>query len=258
VAVYPLMALGAVHIANDNTFAQLVTLPSYYTDLLFAFAFVYAIGFYIRWVIIRLDAKASWSANAKKRLIQQSLIAIVVPCVLLVLTESIYLVYGLNIPLKDSSIAYLELPISFVFLVVINLCYYVLFLRAQTAVPMGRPTVYLPFIVSKGYKRFSIDQVDVAYFAIESSTTFLVTHQNERFVVTESIESLEKKTDPIRFFKLNRQILASRASIESVENTPTRKVQVKLNPVFAEEIFVSKANATEFQRWWRKSASASA
>lgn len=252
------MALGAVHIANDNTLAKLLTLPSYYTDLLFAFAFVYAVGFYIRGVVRYLDHRADWSLRFKGRLKLQFALGVLTPCIFLLITESAYLVWGLNIPLGESSIAYLELPVTFVFLVIINLCYYVLFLRGQHTIPATVLTkTYAPFIVSKGYQQKAILPDEVAYFYIDEGLTFLCTQKNERFVVSESLESLENKTNPSDFFKLNRQVLAARWAISTVENTPTRKLRIELTPVFKDEQFVSKANASTFQKWWRSSVPAS-
>jgi hypothetical protein len=41
--LYPAIALLAVHIGNANTFAQLLKIPSYYTDVLFSLM-AYGIG----------------------------------------------------------------------------------------------------------------------------------------------------------------------------------------------------------------------
>lgn len=252
------MALGAVHIANDNSFSKLLTLPSYYSDLLFAFAFVYAVGFYIRAVVRYLDKRIDWNERFNDRLIRQLLLAVVLPCIFLLIAEGVYLIWGLGIPLRESSIAYLELPVTFVFLVIINLSYYALFLRSQNHTRAHAPVKSYPaFIVSKGYQQKAIPHAEVAYFYIEESLTFLCTQKNEQFVISESLESLENKTNPSDFFKLNRQVLAARWAISTVENTPTRKLRIVLTPVFKDEQFVSKANASTFQKWWRSPLPAS-
>ncbi|SMO91298.1 hypothetical protein SAMN06265379_11438 [Saccharicrinis carchari] len=46
--VYPVLALLAVHIGNDNTFDQLLHIPSYYSDIAFALTCVYLTGWYFR------------------------------------------------------------------------------------------------------------------------------------------------------------------------------------------------------------------
>jgi hypothetical protein len=47
-AGYPVLALSMIFIANDNSLLHLLSIPSFYTDLLFAFVGSFSVGFYIK------------------------------------------------------------------------------------------------------------------------------------------------------------------------------------------------------------------
>lgn len=250
--IYPLMAIGSVHIANDNSVRALLSMPSYYFDLLFAFAFVYLTGFYLRFVDKHLQHIVPWRDNRKKRLILQAIVGILFPLVVLLIAESIYLVYGLEIPLAQSSILYLELPVAFIFLVCINLIYYILYLSQQTMPAPMNIQAPKTFIVQKAHRQLPIPDKEIAYFHIVEGVVYMRCLDGQQFVMQDTIEALEKQVSATDFYKLNRQVLASRHGIQLVENTATRKLLIHLNPKHDREVFVSKANASSFLSWWKQ------
>ncbi|MEQ8242299.1 hypothetical protein, partial [Fulvivirga sp.] len=66
--IYPLFVIFVCHVGNDNSLSHLLTVPSYYTDLLLAVVCTYGAGFYWKILFARLDAKFDWYTNLKPRL----------------------------------------------------------------------------------------------------------------------------------------------------------------------------------------------
>ncbi|MEM6543100.1 MAG: hypothetical protein AAF634_18240, partial [Bacteroidota bacterium] len=60
---YPVFALLAVHLGNDNRFLKLLAMPSYYTDILFALICIYGCGLFIKKVAFTINKKIGWNEN---------------------------------------------------------------------------------------------------------------------------------------------------------------------------------------------------
>ncbi len=73
---YPMLAILVVHVGNENSFKELLEIPSYYTDLLLALGCSCAVGLYINKLIRWMDAKITWNVAFKKRLAAQLLLGI--------------------------------------------------------------------------------------------------------------------------------------------------------------------------------------
>lgn len=250
----PALALSAVHIANDNTLWELLHIPSYYTDLLFAFLFTYGSFWYVRRLSRRLDGM-----DERQRIPRQVLFGIVLPTAVVIGAELLYLRFVLEIPLSESPVFYLELPLTFLFLTLVNLLYYILHLRQAKTAPLPEhmePDVAeakeeTRFIVQSGTHRLAIPAQEVAYFLLDSRCLWLVMPSGERYFLDDTLDGVQQKLDAGQFFRLNRQCIAHRHSIQKTAYTETRKLQITLLPEYAGEIFVSKANAGAFQRWWK-------
>lgn len=121
---YTISALAVVHIGNDNTFSELFNIPSYYTDLILALSLSYLCGLYLHFFYKKLDATHFHKKEVYSRLKKQFLMGIVLPLVLSIGIEILYLIYILDIPLSKSPIFYLELPLVFIFLFLANVAYF--------------------------------------------------------------------------------------------------------------------------------------
>lgn len=264
--VYPVLALAVVHMGNDTPLQQLITLPSYYTDILFALGVAYLIGLYIRKTNLVLNATLPWHAQPRKRFYRQLLVGIICPVVFLFLAEWFYL-FLLRIPLHESSIFYYELPLCTIFLFFINGIYYLLQLNttltaSQQTISISDnhitdqstqlPSYLSTYVVTAGYTTRPIPSDQIAYFFTESKTIYLVTADAQKFVIKESLDEIIQRLNPGTFFRLNRWIIVHRQSIQSIEHTPTRKLKIHLSLAVGEDIFVSKERATLFLNWFEE------
>lgn len=260
--VYPVIALLSVHIGNDNTFQALVHMPSYYSDLLLAFSCVYGLGWYYRWLFFRLGQKFDREMLVHKRIMIQILLGVVFPVTGIIGLELLYLIFLLDIPIRTSSVFYLELPVVSTFCIALNLLYNLLYFREHNlelqqhleqqkkATPETEERQKKDFIVNLGARAFPISEEHTAYFLVSEKSTFLVTKDNKRYLIDSTLDQLSKMVRPERFYRINRQIIASRRSILSYSHTDTRKLRIEISPAPGIKAFVSKTRSSRFIRWF--------
>ncbi len=248
--VYPVIATAAVHIGNENSLAELVTQPSYFSDLLFAFIVTYAAGAYFHNLYTRRPTIVLRAQMTRKALGRSLCLAVLLPVSVLVILEIIYVVVGLGIPLADATIFYLELPLMLLFCLLISGVYSVLITPPVTAdPPVAEPAYRGYLVVHSGALSRSIPVADIAYFRVVEKTTFVVLTTTEQFSSPLNLREIREEVDPALFFTLNRQVVASRGSVEAYERTATRKLRVLLSPPCDDEQFVSKTKSAAFLRW---------
>lgn len=254
---YPIMGVSIVHIGNDNSFTKLIRIPSYYSDILLALAVTYLIGFYIRWISRRMEVRYDWETHLKSRLFYQFIYGLLLPLSFAVSVELIYLTV-LGIPIGDSSVFYLELPVATGFLILMNLIYVILYNRLhttalKTALENQAKEGGLPqekyLIAQQGNQNIRVPEDSIAYFMVKDKLTFLVTTENRHYLFDRPMKDVMDILSEDRFYRLNRQLIASRQSIKKFTPTKTRRLQVELSPTPAEEVFLPKAKATDFTTW---------
>lgn len=254
----PLLALAAVHIGNDNTPRELIGMPTYYSDLALALFAAFGCVLYLRRLYIYLNRAYGWHFSSRNRLFLQALGGVVLPTVAILTIEVIYLII-IGIDLKESSFLYLELPLVFIFCTLINLIYTMLYHRKSLLELKQSGEGWKPevtnrtglgyYSVQSGATMLNIPAERVAYFIVLEKQTFLVTIEGKRYLYPSPVSKLAEILPAENFFRLNRQVIATRSSIRQYENTGTRRLTVDLDPSPGVPVYVAKARAAAFGRW---------
>lgn len=95
----------------------------------------------------------------------------------------------------------------------------------------------------------SISISDISYFYIESNVVFAKMYEGKKYSIDKSIEELEKTINPKLFFRVNRQVLVSVNSIQSIHNYFNNTLKVYLSPPIDRDIIVSRYNVKKFKMW---------
>jgi DNA-binding LytR/AlgR family response regulator len=120
---------------------------------------------------------------------------------------------------------------------------------APAASPLPPAVPRRRILVQKGLAFQPIALEDVAYFFSEHKLTFLVTHQAERFLINDSLATLEAELAPAEFFRLNRTLLAHITAVRSFHSIGKGRLAVQLQPATAEEAQVTQERAADFRAW---------
>lgn len=103
--------------------------------------------------------------------------------------------------------------------------------------------------VKRGTELRSVKHEDVACFFTENKVVFLITGENEKYVVNKTLRDLEDELDPSVFFRANRKFIVNIDHVKKVRQLSRSQLQVELFISLSEAIIVSQENAAEFKDW---------
>jgi DNA-binding LytR/AlgR family response regulator len=124
-----------------------------------------------------------------------------------------------------------------------------------TTVPSTKPLSFPEhssrnrFLVKQGQRLFSVPINEITYFFSRNKMTFLKSAEGQEWLIEYTMDELEHMLDPLRFFRLNRQVIAELRAIGQVNLYFNGKLKIALQPAFSEEVVVSREKASEFKRW---------
>lgn len=105
------------------------------------------------------------------------------------------------------------------------------------------------FLVRLGDRLIPVKTESVAYFCYTDGATEMIQHSGKRYIIDQPLDELEKQLDVEKFFRLNRQFLASEESIGSIHRYFKGKLKIDLKPETSEEVIVSRDKAAKFKIW---------
>jgi len=95
----------------------------------------------------------------------------------------------------------------------------------------------------------AIEVKDVAYFYTDEKIVFATLNEGKTYPVDFTLDQLEKKMDPERFFRINRKFLISYESIEKMISYSKSRVKITLHPVSELEVISSTERSGDFKEW---------
>ena len=93
---------------------------------------------------------------------------------------------------------------------------------------------------------------EVALFSVENETVYLYTFTGEKFSLLKKMEYLESVCDPNQFFRINRQMLINRSTINSFEPFSNRKIVLQLKINLKDQAILSRLKVSSFKKWLEK------
>ncbi|RXK83678.1 LytR/AlgR family response regulator transcription factor [Filimonas effusa] len=117
----------------------------------------------------------------------------------------------------------------------------------------GTPAIRLRnrFLVKIGRIIKTIALEEVAYFMASDKYLFMITKDQQHYIIEETIASLEPQLNPELFFRINRKFIIQVKAIKEMHKLPRNRVKVVLSPPPPEnvEIVVSEERAEDFKQW---------
>lgn len=105
------------------------------------------------------------------------------------------------------------------------------------------------FLINKGDVLLPITTSEIAYFYTEEKVVFLITKENKRHIINFTLDNLEKKLNPLEFFRANRQFILSINSIKQIHNYFNYKLKVEVQPEPETAIIISRTRVNDFKNW---------
>ncbi len=112
-----------------------------------------------------------------------------------------------------------------------------------------KPSYRQRFLLPAGEQLLPVAVAEIAYFYTLHEVVYLVRHDGRKFTLEHNLEKLESLLDPAKFFRLNRQYLASLQAIGQIHSHFAGKLKLALLPPRPDEVLVSRDRAPLFKRW---------
>jgi two-component system LytT family response regulator len=113
----------------------------------------------------------------------------------------------------------------------------------------AQPSYRQRFLLTAGEQLLPVAVEEIAYFYTLNEVVYLVRHDGRKFTLELNLEKLESLLDPTKFFRLNRQYLASLQAIGRIHNHFLGKLKLELLPPRPDEVLVSRERTPLFKRW---------
>ena len=94
-----------------------------------------------------------------------------------------------------------------------------------------------------------VQTTDIAYFYSEEKNTYLVTNDNNRYIMDQSLDVLSDELDPGRFFRISRSCIIAMLAIVSIVKYLGNRLKITARPRPEFEMVVSRSRVDDFLKW---------
>ncbi|SFC14130.1 DNA-binding response regulator, LytR/AlgR family [Flexibacter flexilis DSM 6793] len=112
-----------------------------------------------------------------------------------------------------------------------------------------KPSYKKTILINQKDKIIPLATKEIAFFCLDRSIIHIVTHTNQKFFTTNTLDEIEKSLEPDTFYRANRQFIINKNYINSIERFFARKLVIKLIVNTPEPVVISKAKSSEFLEW---------
>ncbi|MCZ6703999.1 MAG: LytTR family DNA-binding domain-containing protein [Ignavibacteria bacterium] len=105
------------------------------------------------------------------------------------------------------------------------------------------------FLIKSGKGFSSVETSDIAYFFSDQKLNSLVTFNQKKFIIDNSLDDLISKLDPTYFYKISRKIIVSNKSIKNIEPYFNNRLVLKIEPTPEFDVYVSRKYVRGFRKW---------
>lgn len=105
------------------------------------------------------------------------------------------------------------------------------------------------FLVKLGDQFRSVNIEDVSYFHYHDGMTYLVAKEGKKYPLDYTMDHIESLLHPLEFFRINRKLILSLASIKEIHSYFNSRLLLRLVPELSDEVIVSRDRVGDFKRW---------
>lgn len=105
------------------------------------------------------------------------------------------------------------------------------------------------FVVKKGNHMAIVKLAEIAYFKSDQKLTFLITYDQQKYIIEQTLDQLGEELDSRKFYRISRSRLVALDSILKIHSHFNGRLKLDLNPADEEEVFVSRERVQNFRDW---------
>lgn len=265
----PLWGIAYRNIGEVTPISSLLKDPVYYLDVAVGTLATFGVWELNRYIIRLMDRRYSWVDHTAVRLLIQGLLCFGLSGLIVLLLSFVYNTYVVDRhPLFNIGVVFMtDIPMSWMFLLVMHLLYAGMWLRAyhqqvvsglyaqireldhrESRSEPARPALR-SLLVNQGRAQTPLDIAEIAHVSIVGELCLVRTFQGLSYSLDQSLEQIAGLLPADDFFRLNRQILVHRRAVKKVAPDSSGRLLLSLDPAFSEEVAVSRKRAPAFRSW---------
>lgn len=105
------------------------------------------------------------------------------------------------------------------------------------------------FLIKKGEQLLSVETQDVSYFITKNGVVYLITKDDNRYLMDFNLDEVMSQLDPEQFYRVNRQYIVAFRSIKATHKYHKGKLLIELNQQTEDALTVSAEKASDFKNW---------
>jgi len=228
---------------------ELLLDPEYYTSLTGSFLIAFILLTIVHYINGKLDANYDWLENLYRRSLLQFFFGLVIPSIIAYLLAAVY--FGIHgIFILDTVYLQYDFPVVVILLGIANLLYVMHYMYLRSKISDRLETVERSdFLVHKAGKNILLPIEVIAYFFHHEGDNYVRTLEGEQFLVTQSLDQVQSLLSGKKFFRANRQVIVNRQACEYFEPIENGKLQLIVQPGYADRIIISQKRAKGFREW---------
>ena len=249
-----------VTFGEDKSFFEFLLLADYYKSVLGSAVIALLLFSFVRQVTVRLDSQYGWNKAPLNRALLQGLFGLLLTAVVAFLLAAAYFrLYSINI-LTTVYLKY-DFPVVVLFVFMLNIYYFTYYLLIQLTAGHQKPansklsTDYLSvLIVNKGTENLPVNTTQISVFYHEGNYNFLKLIDGTSYLITQTLDDLEKQLDPYWFYRVSRQAIIGRKACKSFRTLDYGRLDITTEPPMKEPMIVSQKRSAMFKKWLERKA----
>lgn len=105
------------------------------------------------------------------------------------------------------------------------------------------------FLVAEKDRLIPLAVKEIAYIYIEAKIVTIVTYDERRFHIEQTLDEIGDRLNPYEYYRANRQYIIARTAIKNISVWFGSKLSVNLFTPPPERIHISKARVKDFKEW---------
>ncbi|SHL62200.1 two component transcriptional regulator, LytTR family [Chitinophaga jiangningensis] len=114
---------------------------------------------------------------------------------------------------------------------------------------LDKPESKTSFLIFHNNRYMTVRTEQIAFIYIKYDAPYIVTFQQQKYIISQTLEQLQAQLSPRQFYRLNRQYLINFDAIKEVEHYSGRKLAIHLAVPAEEQLTVGKDKMTQFLQW---------
>ena len=106
------------------------------------------------------------------------------------------------------------------------------------------------FLSSVGDQLIPVSTDDTAYYIVDKHILMAVDYSDRHYRLDYTMDEIEGKLDPRKFYQANRQYIVSHKAIKEIYLGFGGKLELRLNVPTRQYVVVSRTKAKDFKRWY--------